>query len=178
MRPVAEPTPRRSSDDGAIVAWVRQHQVGVWRFLRLLSCDAATADEIVQDALLVGLERGLHTCTDRTQAAAFLRTTARQLWWRRRRDRQRNDERLAAAATALWQRDHAHDDGEAWLSALDTCRATLPARSQQVLDRFYRDGASRAVIASELGVTEHAVRVLLQRVRAALRACIERRLRT
>jgi hypothetical protein len=44
------------------------------------------------------------------------------------------------------------------------------------VQRSYRDGEDRRTIALALGMKENGVKTLLQRVRAVLRACVERRL--
>ncbi len=155
-------------------AFVQRHQRGLWRFLRALGCPASTADDLAQEALLVAL-RGDGWRRPPLAAAAFLRQTARHLWLRHRRDEGRRAERLAAAAEHLWQRHCENDDGDARLAALRACVQALPERSRTTLDHFYRDGMSRAELAAALAMTEHGARTLLQRIRAALRECIERR---
>jgi RNA polymerase sigma-70 factor, ECF subfamily len=165
--------PRREPDDD-VGAFVARHQVGLWRFLRACGCRGQQAEEIAQDALLVALHKGM--AADAGDAvAAFLRQTAKHLWLRTQRDDRRRAERHAAAAELVWQQQLANDDGAGWLDALDRCLAELPARSRQALDRTYRDGLGRAELGVELGIGEHGVRTLLQRLRAALRECIERR---
>ena len=51
-------------------------------------------------------------------------------------------------------------------------------RHNVTFDRTYRDGLGRAELGAELGIGEHGVRNLLQRLRATLRDCIERRRRS
>jgi RNA polymerase sigma-70 factor, ECF subfamily len=163
--------PRREPDD-EVGAFVARHQVGLWRFLRACGCRGQQAEEIAQDALLVALQKGM---TADAAAGAFLRQTAKHLWLRTQRDDRRRVERHAAAAELLWQQQCAQDDGAGWLDAHDRCLEELPPRSRQALDRTYRDGLGRAELGAELGIGEHGVRTLLQRLRAALRECIERR---
>jgi RNA polymerase sigma-70 factor (ECF subfamily) len=171
--PLPSPLPKPASDDDPVAAFVRRHQLGLWRFLRVLGCGGNEAEELAQDALLIALRRGFDAEPD-AAVRPFLRTTARHLWLRRRRDDRRRAERHAAAAERLWQQEAAHDDGAGWLAALDAC-LQLPPRSRHVLERTYRDDAGRRELAAELGIGEHGVRTLLQRLRAALRDCIERR---
>lgn len=173
-RPPQQPTPRAETDP--VATFVRRHQASTWRFLRVLGCRGQQAEAIAQDALVVALGRGLVTA-DHAEVAAFLRQTCKHLWLREQRDDRRRAERHAAAAELLWQRDLASDDGAGWLAALDRCLEELPERSRSALDRTYRDGLGRAELASELGIGEHGVRTLLQRLRAALRECIQRRRR-
>ncbi len=165
---------RARPDTDPVAAFVRQHQEALWRFLRVLGCRGQQADAIAQDALVLALQKRVDA-DGAAEAAAFLRQTARHLWLREQRADRRRAERHAAAAELLWQRDLDHDDGAGWLEALDRCLDELPERSRRALDATYRDGLGRAELAGELGIGEHGVRTLLQRLRAALRECIERR---
>lgn len=157
-------------------AFVARHQVGLWRFLRVLGCRGQEAEAIALDALVLALDRGVHEL-EPAAAAAFLRQTGKHLWQRSQRGERRRAERQAAAAERQWVEELAEDDGAGWLEALDRCLAELPARSRRALEGTYRDGLGRAELGAELGIGEHGVRTLLQRLRAALRECIERRRR-
>ena len=157
-----------------VAAFVGRHQVATWRFLRVLGCRGLEAEAIVQDALVLALQKGVDAFDD-AAAAAFLRQTSKHLWLRTQRADRRRAERHAAAAELAWQRDLGADDGAGWLAALTHCLEELPERSRRALDATYRDGLGRAALASELGIGEHGVRTLLQRLRATLRTCIERR---
>ena len=167
-----EPDHPMSAADAAAAAFVRRHQRGVWRFLRALGCPAHAADEVAQDALLLALERHV----DDGSAPAFLRQAAKFVWLRRARDERRAAERLAAAAEILWRRDCERDDGDGLLAALRACVEALPPRSRLAVQRTYGEDAGRSELAAELALGEHGVRTLLQRVRAGLKDCVERRL--
>lgn len=151
---------------------MRRHQRGLFRFLRAAGCAAHAAEELAQDALLIALDKGI----DGAAAGAFLRQTARHLWLRRVRDDGRARRRLLEAAERLWRDDAERDDGDGVLAALRACVEALPERSRMVLERVYGEGMGRADLAKELGLGEHGARTLLQRLRAALRDCIERRM--
>ena len=163
--------------DDELTAFVRRHQVGVWRYLCALGAAADEAEELCQDVLLVALRRRVQANAETAAAAAFLRTTARHLWLRRRRDDRARAARLATAVEELWRHDCARDDGEELLAALERCVTQLPERSRRLVDGRYRQQRSRAELAAEFGVSEHGIRVSLHRLRRALRECIERRLR-
>lgn len=168
------PTEHLRLESDPVAAFVKRHQTALWRFLRVLGCRGQQADAIAQDALALAIEKRIDDGDD-AAAAAFVRQTAKHLWLREQRDDRRRAERHAAAAELAWQRDLAPDDGAGWLAALDRCLAELPERSRHALDRTYRDGVGRAQLGTELGLGEHGVRTLLQRLRASLRDCIERR---
>ena len=58
------------------------------------------------------------------------------------------------------------------------CIRTLQPRARRAVEAAYCEGQSRQHIAAELGIAENSVKTLMQRSRAALRACVERRLET
>lgn len=156
-------------------ALVRRHQLGLWRYLRALGVPAADAEDLLQDTFLVAMRR---LGEDRGDAAVatFLRQTAKHLWLRRRRDTSRREALLLAHADAAWERDCAADDGDRWREALLACLDGLEGRAREAVARFYGDGAGRDEVATALGMKENGVKTLLQRVRAVLRGCIEKRL--
>jgi len=154
---------------------VRRHQVGVWRYLRALGAAADEAEDLLQETFLVALDK-LTEDLGTTSVASFLRKTARHLLLRQRRDRGRREAAVIAFADELWQRDCAVDDGGAWLEALDGCVSQLDGRSRDVVQWFYREGQSRKQVAARLQIKETGMKTLLQRLRAALRSCIEARL--
>jgi RNA polymerase sigma-70 factor (ECF subfamily) len=155
---------------------VRTHLRVVWRYLRMHGASAHEADDLAQEAFVVALQKG---AADLPPAAttSFLLRTARFLFLRLRRDR-RGAETLAEAVDALWQRDAADDGGDDLVAALRRCLQALTERARRAVERCYdlaEDAAERTVVASELGLQENGLKMLLQRARQQLRECIERR---
>lgn len=154
--------------------FVRRHQQALWRYARGLGAEPNLAEDLVQEAFVTALRR-FHGGPD-AAAFVFLRTTVRHLWLRRRRDDARREELLADAADRLWERTGGDADGGVrWLDALRACTEKLTGRAREVVERFYANGESRASIAQAFGMVENGVKTLLQRTRAALKACLERR---
>jgi RNA polymerase sigma-70 factor, ECF subfamily len=154
---------------------IRRHQLGLWRYLRSLGVPADVAEDVMQDTFVVAMRRLREERGD-AATAVFLRQTAKHVWLRRRRDLGRREEILVELADRWWRDAAAGDDGERWLTALRACVATLDGRAREVVDRFYGDGLGRDAVAAAMGMKENGVKTLLQRVRAVLRECIERRL--
>jgi RNA polymerase sigma-70 factor (ECF subfamily) len=156
-------------------ALVRRHQLGLWRYLRALGAPTDLAEDLLQETFLVAMEK-LREDRGEAAVATFLRACARHLWLRRRRDLGRREVLLAEFVETHWCEVEAADDGERWLDALRQCVAGLDGKAQQAVQRAYADGEDRRTIAAALGMKENGVKTLLQRARAALRDCVERRL--
>jgi RNA polymerase sigma-70 factor (ECF subfamily) len=78
---------------------------------------------------------------------------------------------LSDAAEKLSQ-----DEGSSMRDALRHCLARIVGRRRRVLDLRYTGDLSIADIASQLGMTGNAVKIVLHRVRATLEECVQRRL--
>lgn len=160
----------------AVEAWVRQHQVRAWRYVRLRGCPADVADDLVQEALMAALHKGLRAEPEPV-AAAWLRGALDNLWLQHLRAEGRRQRHLEAAraARALHQ-NAAADDGSAWLQELRTCLQQLDGRVRRLLDLHYGAGASREAIGAALGLRTNGVKARLRRVRDLLRDCVLRKL--
>ena len=153
-------------------ALVERHRVGTWRYLRVLGAGPDVADDLLQETFVVAWRRRLRD-DGPAAVAAFLRATARHLWLRSRR--RRVPLREVEAADAVWNERCAHDDGCGWFAALADCVAELPERSRRLVHGTYGEERSRREMAVELGLSEDGVKSALARLRAALRACVQRR---
>src|SRR5262249_14847759 len=155
------------------------HRAALWRCLRTLGADAATADDLVQEAFVVALRRADFDAQAPQAAFAFLRTTARHLWLRSRR--RRPDEQRAGreveAADRVWDARCGDGDGDGYVAALRECFAELPERSRALLDATYGERRSRTASAQALGMSEDGIKSALRRLRAFLHECIARRQR-
>jgi len=156
---------------------IREHQAGVWRYLRVLGCSPSQAEDLTQDTFLAILQKPFQEI-NRAATAAYLRRAARNLFI----SSQRRAARSASTAELdeiekAWTRWAANDDGEDLLAALQKCLETLTGRARQALELRFRDGCSRADIAAKLGLSEDGAKNLMQRAKQHLRTCIERSLR-
>lgn len=144
------------------------------RYLFVLGAAADRLDDLVQEIFVVALQKRLE---DRGHGpvGAFLRGVAKNLLLRERRDAGR--QREVELADEVWRARCGGDDGDVRLAALRDCVAALPARSRQLLERCYGGRAGRAVLGIEFGLLPDGVKTALRRLRAALRECVQRRLR-
>ncbi|MEX0713698.1 MAG: sigma-70 family RNA polymerase sigma factor [Pirellulales bacterium] len=156
---------------------VKEHQTGVWRYLRALGCAPAQAEDLTQETFLRVLERPFQDY-NRAATAAYLRQVARNLFL----TSQRRAARTLVVANldeieVLWARWTDRDGGQELVQALERCLETLAARARQALDLRFRERLSRAGIAEKLGMSEAGAKNLMQRAKRHLRACIERAMR-
>ena len=163
------PRERRSADLGTAV---EQHRSALWRYMRVLGADDATADDLVQEAFLIALERPDFDSSSPAGTFAFLRATARHRWLKSRRCRATRRE--VEHADVVWD-EHCGGDGTEYLAALRQCLQALPERGRSLLEATYGERAGRKEAACEFGMTENGIKSALRRLRSSLHECIERR---
>jgi len=155
---------------------IENHQAGVWRYLRVLGCDAVTADDITQETFLAVLQRPFQDYNS-AATAAYLRRTAYHFYVSARR--RAGKCQLIADVDRLdetWSRWAGQDGGEALLDALRECLGSLTNRARMALEMRFRDRQSRAKIAAQLEITEHGAKNLMQRAKQKLRDCVKGKL--
>ena len=179
---------------------VKEHQAGVWRFLRVLGCHPAEADDLTQETFLAVLQKPFHDY-NHSATAGYLRQVARNLFIDSRRRAARMVPATDISATdisaidlstaeldereATWVRwaernagkdNHAgenNDNGAELLQALQRCLQALTGRAREALDLRFRDRLRRVEIAARLGISEDGAKNLMQRAKQQLRTCIE-----
>ncbi len=159
---------------------VLRHQKGVWRYLRMLGCDASTADDLTQETFLKVLGRDTFVYHNEAATSAYLRRTAHNLMVSMVRKTSRVQ--LSESAEMLddtWCRWAGADlSGDLAVDALRECLQHLTQRARQALRLRYAEEASRVAIGESLGISEHGARNLMQRAKKQLRSCVESRLNT
>ena len=167
-------------DRDELAALVKVNQAGIFRYLRYLGAEPATAEDLVQDTFLAALKSRTNP-QDLSSQPAWLRGIARNLFLqhcrRGRRSPQVVNSRRLEEAESTWQSVFLRGgDGFEYLEALRRCLHALPQRQQDVLDMRYRDARSRGEMAQALKLTEDGTKSLLRRIRAVLAQCVEKRL--
>ncbi|MCB9935586.1 MAG: sigma-70 family RNA polymerase sigma factor [Planctomycetes bacterium] len=152
---------------------MREHQAGVWRFLRALGAEPNLADDITQETFLAVYRKPFEQ-RSRGQTIAYLRIVAKNLFLKARR---RDGRELAVAeleqVEAEWNELVGEEDGAALAAALKECLKQLEDKPKQALDLQYQQGKQRVEIAATLGMTDDGVKTLLRRTKARLRKCME-----
>ena len=155
---------------------VRRHHVGVWRYLRFLGCRREQADDLTQATFLVFLRKPFdyhgHTST-----SAYLRKIARFIFLEARRRSSSADVPTIEEAEQIFAETAGESDGGEYLDALAECVKTLAGKAGEAVKLQYAEQRTQEEIGELLGMKPNGVKTLLQRARAHLRDCIERRLR-
>jgi len=158
---------------------VRQHQKGVWRYLRFLGAPPELAEDLTQEAFLALLQWAPEERGD-AALAGWLRTTARNLF-RMQARKPRQGVHLAAEAELeeAWLRFAGGDParaGDDYLVALHSCLERLEDRERNAVVLRYGEGASRQEVATALGLALEGAKTLLRRAKDKLRRCVAWRL--
>lgn len=162
------------------VAEVKECQAGLRAFIRTLGVDPMWVDDVAQEVLVIAYER-----RDQFNEALSFRNWV----WGIARNCVMNDRRKAARRSRILSENVADiltataglpgeewemtDDDQARVAALRDCLAEMPEKSRNLLQRRYQ-GNERAVdLAESFDMNAAAVRKSLERIRLALRKCME-----
>jgi RNA polymerase sigma-70 factor (ECF subfamily) len=156
---------------------IRTHQSGVWRYLRMLGCDASLADDLTQEAFLKVLRRDNFTQHSDSATAAYLRRTAHNLLVSlRRKGGSKRTTFTSDPLDEIWNRWAGQDvSGNLAIDLLRECMQSLTDRAQLALRLRFGEEASRAEIAETLEITEHGARNLMQRAKQQLKDCVQQK---
>ncbi|MEX2579913.1 MAG: sigma-70 family RNA polymerase sigma factor [Verrucomicrobiales bacterium] len=173
-----------SDDRELFVEQVREHHAGLRGFVRSLGVDPLWVDDVAQEAFIVAYNR-LDEYDRERDFGAWLRGIARNLVINeRRKDARRKrilsdnltDVLLATSSVPDGEADEMGDRALARMNALKYCVQELPEKSLQMLKARYEDENSAQDIAERFSMNPPAVRKSLERLRTALRKCMEERL--
>jgi RNA polymerase sigma-70 factor (ECF subfamily) len=152
-------------------------QSTVSAFIRTLVPDYQQADEVIQ-RVAVTLVRKYDQYDQTRSFAAWAVGVAKfeVLYYRRERatDRHRFGDDIVEQIASRYE--ILAEEADPLRDALKHCLDKLEGRSKQIVELRYRRCLSSASIADEMELSSGAVRMLLLRVRDALRRCIERRM--
>ena len=163
------PTPDHAAPDEP--TWLAGAQVRIGRYLRFLGCPHDFAEDFAQDTLLAALR----TFPTAEPGIGWLLTTARNRFRMHLRTAGREVPDLDRLH-AQWVEVTGPDGGDRQLLALRRCLQELPERSARAITLRYGDGEARSAIGKELGLGDEGVKSLLDRVRAALAVCMQKRM--
>ena len=155
------------------VRLIEDHQAGVWRYLRALGCEANLAEDLTQETFLAVLQRPFEDYSPAATAAYLRRTAYNALISFQRRAKRVTTVENIEEFNHTWERWAGNDNGDESLDALRRCLAILSDRARLALELRFRDRATREMIATQLDMSEHGAKNLMQRAKKKLRDCVE-----
>lgn len=167
-----------SMDKARFVRLWATHKRRVYAYVLSLVPNWADADEVFQETN-IRLWRDFSRFDGETDFGTWAVSVAyyQVLTWRKRQSRNRlvfDDETINAIAE---QHGNLLPVTDARFGALRDCFQELHGRQRELITKFYAPGASIEELGNSVGKTRAAVYKALQRIRASLRTCIERRLK-
>lgn len=161
---------------------VREHSDMLWAYLRSTVFDSVAAEDLYQETLVVAWRR-LDDYDKSRPFGAWVRGIAGKLVLAHIRKTGRRGMALCDGETldALAEKFSQLEEPPAteWndrLDALKQCMEKLPGEDQKIVARHYNGEEDCKVIAGSMGMNTETVKKRLQRARAALADCIERRM--
>jgi RNA polymerase sigma-70 factor (ECF subfamily) len=161
---------------------VLEHQARLRAHIFARTGNPEVTDEIAQDVFLVALRR-MDEFDESRPAYPWLKGIARnelrEHWRRQARDSRIH--RLEASLAARWmdreESTQAAEPVRSRLEALQVCTDRLSSRARSLIRMVYDEGLNCAQVAERLRRGAGAVRMAIHRVRMALRACVESKLK-
>ncbi|MHC4841975.1 MAG: RNA polymerase sigma factor [Planctomycetota bacterium] len=150
---------------------IREHFLGVWRYLRLLGCTPDLADDLAQETFL-SLARSDFEVRTPSQTKAFLRLVAKRRYVDEQRSIARDRALKEAALAERVFEVYGQDGGDSWVTAIGECLSTLPEKTQRIV-REAHSGRTHEEVAQDYGLKVSGLRSILQRSRKAIRLCVE-----
>lgn len=160
---------------------VKQHESMLLAYALGLTHDPALAEEVVQEAFVIGFEK-LDKLRNKASFAAWIRTIARNLAFAELRRRNREvpvDEQVLSGMDEVFSRFDAPLSDETWddrVKVIRECFDHLPEKLRDVTRLHYFEDLSLRQITERLAVSLDAVKKRLERARDAIRDCAEKRL--
>jgi len=154
---------------------IQKHQIGVWRYLRMLGCDESLSDDLTQETFLKILLKNDFNQNSDSETAAYLRRIAHNsLVSYHRKGGKTKVIVTSDPLDQVWNKWAGSDiSGEETIDQLKNCMEALGDRAKLALKMRYQEEASRTKIAATLGITGHGARNLMQRAKQQLRDCIQ-----
>lgn len=173
MHSAAESQPSVAEPNGSVgPTWAGAAIPRVQRYLRCLRCPRDLTQDLAQETML----QAVRSWPAQEPPLPWLLVTARNLWFaycRRSRAVVSMEQLQELHDRAL--RELGSDGGDGRVAALRACVEALPERSQRALQFYYEEGLTRGEVAERLGLSDEGVKSLLERVKLALKQCVQRR---
>jgi RNA polymerase sigma-70 factor, ECF subfamily len=151
---------------------IRAHQDSVWRFLASLGCEPALADDLTQETFLTVL-RGKFAFKGEHETIAWLLRVAKNLFIDTIRKRKESVSAELHEADTRWQEYENDCEYEQRVQHLRACIQSLPGRRREAVKLRDELDLPREEMAARLGIKPAGVKTMLERIREALRDCVQ-----
>lgn len=159
------------------VEWTRA-QPSVRRFVSSFLRDPGAVDDVLQEVALIVVEKFEDWDPNRPFAGWALGIARRVVSAHlRRKYREKKIELSDAIDRVALSFEKLEPHAEVMKDSLADCLGQIRGQSHRLLSLRYREGLELKQIAERLGMTASNVGVMLHRVRAALRECVDNKLR-
>lgn len=155
-------------DTAAFGELIRRHQSQVRNFLRKLSGDISTADDLAQDCFLHAWDKA-HTYSGRGSFIGWLLKVAYTTFLQSRRKSKRYVEILAAAGHVADQESNDYSDGSDEVTDLDKFLAVLTEEERAIMVMSYACGLSHREIADATNIPIGSVKSAIFRGKEKIR---------
>ena len=174
---MASPTPNNSSQHEEFISLYVRHEAAVFSFVLTMVRYTADAEDVVQRASMT-----MWRCFDKFEPGTNFRAWAFQIAKNEalnhlskiKRDRHVFSEKLLEMLAE--RTEERADNLDARRPALDFCVEKLPAEARGIVEGCYANGSTIRSFADRAGETASKIYKRLNRVRAGLQKCAERRL--
>ena len=169
-------------DRKTLTMLITEHQTSIYRYLRYLGTDDASAEDLTQDTFLAAFKSSsTPDLRNGSLRGAWLRGISRNLMLARfRRDRSspiRIDSEYLSRAEDVWSAQFSGDeDGSQYAEALRDCLSGLPDKDRRLIDLRYEHRKSRTEMAAMRKMTPDGIKTQLRRIRSRLADCVRRNL--
>ena len=168
-------------DRETLTMLINEHQTSVYRYLRYLGADKASAEDLTQDTFIAAFKSDSVPDMDNVPLrGAWLRGISRNLllahFRRQRTNPVRIDSEYLERAEDVWSAQFVGDeDGSGYTAALRECLSVLPDSDRRLLDLRYAHRKSRTEMASMRKMSLDGIKTQLRRIRSRLADCVHRR---
>lgn len=166
------------------IAYVRENHASLRGFVRSLGVASMWVDDLAQEAFVIAYQR-MEDFDETRDFGAWVRGIARNLVINeRRKDARRkrilsdNLTEVLVASSSLPENEveEKGDRAQAKVLALRECLKLVPDKSRALVKARYENEKTAPDIAVQLNMSAAAVRKSLERVRKALRKCMQQRI--
>lgn len=153
---------------------VRNHQRGLWRYLRFLGCGAGDADDLLKETFLSAWKSDFEAFNEQA-TTSYLQTAAKSHFLNLLRDKGKRPKKSSFVGVETeWEQLVKDGEWETYSDTSDTledCLLRIKGKARRAIDLNYRVGLKYAEIAKKLDVTPDDVRSLMKGAVAELRKC-------